>query len=45
MKLGIVTDSTPDIPAYLVEEHSIHVVPTILVLEGKEYADGIVITR
>ena len=45
MKLGIVTDSTSDIPAYLVEEHSIHVVPTILVLEGKEYADGIGITR
>ena len=45
MKLGIVTDSTSDIPAYLVEEHNIHVVPSILVLEGKEYADGIGITR
>jgi DegV family protein with EDD domain len=45
MKIGIVTDSTADIPAYLVEEHNIQVVPTILVLEGKEYLDGIGITR
>ena len=45
MKIGIVTDSTSDLPAYLVEEHQIQVVPTILVLEGKEYSDGIGITR
>ncbi|MDO9301792.1 MAG: DegV family protein [Anaerolineales bacterium] len=45
MKIGIVTDSTADLPAYLIEEHHIQVVPTILVLEGKEYADGIGITR
>ncbi len=45
MKIGIVTDSTSDIPAYLVEEHHIQVVPTILILEGKEYADGFGITR
>ena len=45
MKIGIVTDSTSDIPAYLVAEHNIQVVPTILILEGKEYADGIGITR
>ena len=45
MKIGIVTDSTSDIPAYLVEEHHIQVVPTILILEGKEYADGSGITR
>ncbi len=45
MKLGIVTDSTSDLPAYLVEEHNIQVVPTILILEGKEYLDGIGITR
>lgn len=44
MKLGIVTDSTADLPAYLVEQHEIKVVPTILVLEGKEYADGTGIT-
>ncbi len=45
MKIGIVTDSTSDIPAYLVAEHHIQVVPTILILEGKEYADGFGITR
>jgi DegV family protein with EDD domain len=45
MKLGIVTDSTSDLPAYLIEKHEIEVVPTILILEGKEYADGNGITR
>lgn len=45
MKIGIVTDSTSDLPAYLIEQHEIQVVPSILVLEGKEYADGIGITR
>ncbi|MBI3151837.1 MAG: DegV family protein [Chloroflexi bacterium] len=45
MKIGIVTDSTADLPAYLIEQHEIQVVPTILVLEGKEYADGISISR
>ncbi|MFN8383712.1 MAG: DegV family protein [Anaerolineales bacterium] len=45
MKIGIVTDSTADLPAYLIEQHEIQVVPTILVLDGKEYADGIGITR
>ena len=45
MKIGIVTDSTSDIPVYLFEEHHIQVVPTILILEGKEYADGFGITR
>ena len=45
MKIGIVTDSTADLPAYLIEQHEIHAVPTVLVLEGKEYADGIGISR
>ena len=45
MKIGIVTDSTADLPAYLIEQHEIHVVPTILVLDGKEYEDGIGISR
>lgn len=45
MKIGIVTDSTSDLPAYLVEEHHIQVVSSILVLEGKQYLDGINITR
>ncbi|MBX3037207.1 MAG: DegV family protein [Anaerolineales bacterium] len=45
MKIGIVTDSTSDLPAYLIEQHNIQVVPSILILEGKEYADGIGISR
>lgn len=45
MKLGIVTDSTCDIPNYLAEQYEIEVVPSILILEGKEYADGIGLSR
>jgi DegV family protein with EDD domain len=45
MKLGIVTDSTSDLPQSLVEEYGIEVVPAILVLEGTSYADGEGITR
>ena len=39
MKLGIVTDSTCDIPQFLVEQHELEVVPCILVVDGKEYVD------
>ena len=45
MKLGIVTDSTSDLPNYIIEQHGIEVIPTILILEGKEYADGLGISR
>ncbi|GAB4538908.1 MAG: DegV family protein [Anaerolineales bacterium] len=45
MKLGVVTDSTADLPAHILEEHDIRVVPTILALDGKEYVDGIDLTR
>lgn len=45
MKLGIVTDSTSDLPKYLIEQHELEVIPSILVIDGKEYADGINITR
>ena len=45
MKLGIVTDSTADLPGYLIEQHEIKVVPTMLIVEGREYADGIGISR
>lgn len=45
MKIGIVTDSTADLTAYLVEQHEIRVVSCALVLEGREYTDGIDITR
>ncbi len=45
MKLGIVTDSTADLPNYLIEQHELEVVPSILILDGKEYADGVGISR
>jgi DegV family protein with EDD domain len=45
MKIGVVTDSTCDLPANLVEQHSIEVVPSMLVIDGREYADGEGISR
>ena len=45
MKLGIVTDSTSDLPQYLIDEYDLEVIPTILVLDGREYADGNGISR
>jgi DegV family protein with EDD domain len=45
MKLGIVTDSTCDIPQFPVEQYELEVVPCLLVIDGKEYVDGKDITR
>jgi fatty acid-binding protein DegV len=45
MPLVIVTDSTCDLPLQLVEVHALEVVPSILVLDGIEYADGTGISR
>ena len=45
MKLGIVTDSTSDLPADLIQRFGIEVVPTILIIEGQQYADGEGISR
>jgi DegV family protein with EDD domain len=45
MKLGFVTDSTSDIPQYLIEQHELEVIPTILILDGNEYEDGKGISR
>ena len=45
MKLGIITDSTSDLPKYLIEQYELEVVPSILIIEGKEYTDGIGISR
>lgn len=45
MKLGIVTDSTCDLPVFLVEQHELEVVPCVLVMNGREYVDGKDITR
>ena len=45
MRVGIVTDSTCDIPQFLIEQYELEVVPCILVMDGKEYVDGKDITR
>lgn len=45
MRIGIVTDSTCDIPAHIAEQHEIEIVPSILIVDGNEYADGQGITR
>ncbi|MBL7163505.1 MAG: DegV family protein [Anaerolineales bacterium] len=45
MKIAIVTDSTADIPAEIVEQHQIEVVPAIIVMEGKSLEDGKGISR
>ncbi len=45
MNIGLVTDSTADIPPKLAKKHQIEVVPAILVLDGKSFADGVNITR
>src|SRR5258705_4055956 len=45
MNFGIDTDSTCNIQKYLVEQYELEVVPSILIIDGKEYADGIGISR
>jgi len=45
MKLGIVTDSTSDLPTDLIQQFGIEVVPTNLIIEGQQYADGAGISR
>ena len=45
MKIGIVTDSTCDLPRSLIEQHELEVIPCILVLEGTEYVDGTGMSR
>ena len=45
MKLGIVTDSTSDLPRPIVEQYELEVVPSLVIIDGQEYTDGIGITR
>ena len=40
-KVAVVTDSTTYLPAEIIEQYSIHVLPLTLNLEGKEYRDGV----
>ncbi len=43
--ISIVTDSTADLPAALLDRYHIHVVPAILVIDGHSLEDGRGITR
>ena len=45
MTLAIVTDSTSDLSSQLIGSYDIEVIPTILIVEGKEYADGVGLSR
>lgn len=45
METAIVTDSTCDIPADLATKLDIHVVPNIIVMQGKSIEDGVGISR
>jgi DegV family protein with EDD domain len=45
MKIGLVTDSASDLPLDLAEQYRVEVVPAILVIDGKEYVDGVDISR
>lgn len=45
MKIGIVTDSTADISSELAYTNNIHVIPAIMVIEGRSIEDGQGISR
>jgi len=45
MEIAIVTDSTADIPDDLTQENQIHVVPNLVIIDGKPYQDGIELSR
>lgn len=45
MTTAIVTDSTADLPPELLAEHNIHVIPTILIINGQGKEDGPGISR
>jgi DegV family protein with EDD domain len=45
MSIAIVTDSTSDISPELADEHDIHVIPAILVVNGRSLEDGQGISR
>ena len=45
MKIGFVTDSTADVPENLASQYGIEVVPALVNIDGKSYADGVEISR
>jgi len=45
MKIGFVTDSTADIPSALAEQHGIEIVPALVNIGNRSFADGIGVSR
>ncbi len=45
MSIAIVTDSTADIPTQIIREHHIQVIPAMLIVDDKSFADGEGISR
>lgn len=45
MRIAVVTDSTSDIPYDLAEQHHIHIVPNIIVIDGESIEDGKAFSR
>jgi len=45
MSIALVTDSTSDIPTEVLLHHDIHVIPNIVIIDGKNLVDGKDITR
>jgi DegV family protein with EDD domain len=45
LRTGIVTDSTSDLPPELVKRLGIVVVPALVILDGREYVDGVNLLR
>jgi DegV family protein with EDD domain len=45
MHIAIVTDSTSDLPAEIIKEYSITVIPFYININGKSYLDGLEISR
>jgi len=43
--ISIVTDSTADIPERIVNDYEIHVVPNVMIIDGKSVEDGCGFTR
>ncbi len=40
-RIAVVTDSTSDLPPHLAEQHSIHVMPQILIMGERSWLDGV----
>lgn len=45
MRVALVTDSTCDLPDELIQQYQIRVVPSLIVIDGREYQDGIDLSR